>query len=419
MNPTQTSHPFSALIDAVANRPGNDPIFSLNADAKQREAAGESIVNATLGALSSDDGRLVVPPSVVEAYSRVSLESSSSYAPIAGVQSFLDAVIRDTFGEGSLAQASTAVATTGGTGALLHAITSFLDVGQTLLTTDYFWSPYRTIASHTRRAVETFRMFDEHGGFDLRSFERALVAQIARQGRSLIILNFPCHNPTGYTLTAREWEGVTEIIERHGQRAPVAVVFDIAYSKFGAPGSERWIDRLESLAASAQVLVAWSASKAFAQYGARIGALIALNFDDEERRKIFNALSFACRGTWSNCNHRGMLVLTELLTKKDLMRVYAKDLQDLVDLLSRRVAKFNECAEAFELSYPRYEGGFFVTVFTPDSKLTAERMKELGVYVVPLDGAVRIAMCSTPEDSIPRLVEALQVGVRAAHEQGS
>lgn len=417
LNPTLTSNPFSALIDAVSQRPGDDPIFTLNADAMARAQAGESILNATLGALMSDEGQLMVPPSVEKAYARIPLQRSSAYAPIAGVPGFLEAVIHDTFGEGTLADASTAVATAGGTGAILHAVTSFLEVGQTLLTSDYFWAPYRTIASHTRRAVETFRMFDEHGKFDLRSFERALMDQIARQGRSLIVLNFPCHNPTGYTLNGEEWKELTEIIERHGQRAPVAILFDIAYSKFGARGSERWVDRLERLAGSAQILVAWSASKAFAQYGARIGALIALQHDPTERQKIANALSYACRGTWSNCNHGGMLALTEILTKPELKAEYTRELDELVLLLNRRVEFFNKAASKFDITYPRYEGGFFVTAFTPDPERTAAKMRELGVYVVPLGGGVRIALCATPEADIPRLVEALDAGVRAAKEE--
>jgi len=417
LSSTLTSNPFSALIDSVRDRTGDDPIFSLNADANRRKAAGESILNATLGALTSDEGELLVPPTVAEALSRIPLQRASAYAPIAGPPAYLDAVVRDTLGEGELAENSTAVATAGGTGAILHALTCFLDSGQALLTTDYFWAPYRIIASHTKRAVETFRMFDEEGGFDLRSFEEALVAQLARQGRSLVILNFPCHNPTGYTLDKGEWDRVVDIVERHGQRAPIAILFDLAYAKFGAPGTERWVDELERLSSASQVLIAWSASKAFAQYGARIGSLIALQKDEEERSRIRNALSFACRGTWSNCNHLGMLAITELLTQPELTRTYSSELRELVVLLNTRVDAFNAEAAKYELTYPRYEGGFFVTAFTPDAKLTAAHMRELGVYVVPLDGAVRIALCATPVAEVPRLVEALDAGVRAAREK--
>ncbi len=406
----------SALIASVTARPSDDPIFSLNAEAKRRAAAGESILNATLGALISDDGELIVPPSVAEAYRRIPLQQSSAYAPISGPPAYLQAVIKDVLGETSLAEQAVAVASPGGTGALLHAFCVFLDVDQAMLTSNYFWSPYRIIATHTRRRVETFRMFNEEGRFDLLSFESELVRQIEEQGRCFIILNFPCHNPTGYSLDQAEWNGVTEILERHGSKAPISVLFDVAYAKFGAPGSERWTDHLERMSQSVQVLIAWSASKSFAQYGARVGALIALHPEAAERQRLANALSYACRGTFSNCNHMGMLAVTELLVSKDLQATYKQDLEALVSLLKSRVDVFNRAAAAVDIEYPRYEGGFFVTIFSTNAEKMAAAMRDEGVFVVPLEGAVRIALCAVSEANIPRLVEALRVGALAAQE---
>ena len=44
------------------DRPGEDPIFALNQEAKARAARGESIVNATIGVLLDDSGALSVLP---------------------------------------------------------------------------------------------------------------------------------------------------------------------------------------------------------------------------------------------------------------------------------------------------------------------------------------------------------------------
>jgi aromatic-amino-acid transaminase len=65
------------------------------------------------------------------------------------------------------------------------------------------------------------------------------------------------------------------------------------------------------------------------------------------------------------------------------------------------------------LKYPRYEGGFFVTVFAKDPQAVAKHMRENGVYVVPIAGAVRIALCSTPVRDVPDVVRAL-VAAQAA-----
>ena len=62
------------LIASRRQRPGDDPIFSLNAEARARRDAGEAVVNATIGALLDDDGQLVLMPSVVRVFADVDRE---------------------------------------------------------------------------------------------------------------------------------------------------------------------------------------------------------------------------------------------------------------------------------------------------------------------------------------------------------
>jgi aromatic-amino-acid transaminase len=414
MSSAQTFSPLEFLVAAARQRPADDPIFALNAEAQRRAKAGESIVNATLGALMEDDGKLAVMPAVTEALRAVDPRRAAAYAPIAGEGGFLGAVIADLFGSSELARAATAVATPGGTGALHHAIVNTLEPGQALLTSEYYWGPYHTLAEHTRRRVETFRMFGADGRFDTVDFARALHAQIAAQGRALILLNSPCHNPTGYSLDDREWSEVVRIVRAAAERAPLALLIDHAYAKFGGPGAERWVEHVAKVAGEALLFVAWTASKSFAQYGARVGALVAVHPDDDTRRRIANALSYSCRGTWSNCNHAGMLAVGSILADASLRARVDAERARLVELLAERVRVFNAAAAAAGLRYPRYEGGFFVSVFSAAPEKTAARMRELGVFVVPIQGAVRVALCSTPARDVPRLVEALAEGARAA-----
>jgi aspartate/tyrosine/aromatic aminotransferase len=163
------------------------------------------------------------------------------------------------------------------------------------------------------------------------------------------------------------------------------------------------------------VLVAWTASKTFAQYGARVGAIVALHRDSAEREQLANALGYSCRATWSNCNHLGQLAVTELLTDPELIARCDAERAALISLLQERIDAFNQQARAAGLRTPRYDSGFFVAVFTPDAHVTGQTMRDLGVYVTPIRGvAMRAALCSTPMDSVPRLVDALAAGVEAA-----
>jgi len=401
---------MSSLIPSASQRPDDDPIFALNAEAERRAAEGEDIINATLGVLTEDDGQLAIMPSVFDALGAVPARAAASYAPIAGDRIFTEAIIRDVFGASSLAQSAVAVATAGGTGALHHAVVNYVQPGEALLTTSYYWSPYRIIADHAGRSVETFEMFSQQGTFHLEAFRTALGDLMQRQERALIIFNFPCHNPTGYSLDVAEWEGVAQILAEASSKGPVTFMLDLAYAHYGKAAS--WVAPLEAVAEQITLLVAWSASKSFLQYGARVGGLLGVTLDPDERQRMSNAMSYSCRGVWSNCNHAGLLAVTELLTDSGLRERVAREREQVKVLLGERVALFNQKAAQLGLKTPRYEGGFFVAVFTPDAKQTAARAREKGVFVVPMDGAVRVALCATPMTDLPRLTQVLAVAIQ-------
>ncbi len=415
---TQAS--VSALTSASQDREGNDPIFRLNSEARARAADGESILDATMGALMDDEGQIAVMPSVAEAIARVPTGKAAGYSPISGSPPFLDAVRRDLLGNSDLLPKSVAVTTPGGSGAIYQAIKNFVEPGHQALTTDYYWGPYPVIAQHLESDVSTFGMFSPDLSFDLEAMKRGIRQHIDTQGRLLLILNFPCHNPTGYSLDAGEWRSIAEVVRAAGEEAPVAVLLDLAYHRFGGESADLWIDAVPTMLETTTVLLAWTASKSFCQYGARIGSLVALHPDQEERNKLANALGFTCRATWSNSNHLGQLAVTDLLVDPELSKRADTDRAGLVELLRTRVEAFNSAASTAGLHVPRYDGGFFVVVFTPDGEKTAAVMRDMGVYVIPLKGAVRVALCATPEAEIPRLVEALRAGIdQAEGGQGS
>jgi len=231
---------------------------------------------------------------------------------------------------------------------------------------------------------------------------------MAAQGRVVLFVNDPCQNPTGYSMNEADWRSMAEVVGKHASRGPVAIVLDAAYAAYAKEGMGTALRALETLLGRALVLVAWSASKTFTHYGLRVGALVLVHPDETERKRIESALGYACRGTWSNCNRGGMTAVTRLLREPALAQAVATERKRLVSLLDGRVAAFNELARPRRLRYPRYDGGFFVTMFVEDAQKAAAKMKEDGVFVVPLKGAVRVALCSVAVPNIPRLVDSLE-----------
>ncbi len=172
-----------------------------------------------------------------------------------------------------------------------------------------------------------------------------------------------------------------------------------------------FLSYLAPLANGALVLFAWSASKTFTQYGLRVGALVACTADDRQRNQVQRALSFACRGTWSNCVASGQAAIAQCLTDTALRARVDAERARLTQLLDARVRAFNEAARGTKLRYPRYDGGFFVTVFADDAAGAGQKLKARGVFTVPQPGALRVALCSVAEADVAALTRALDESI--------
>jgi aromatic-amino-acid transaminase len=395
------------VIPAHQARPSDDPIFALNREATTRREKGESVVNATVGSLLDDEGRLAVLPSAARVVHEVTRDEWAAYAPIAGTPAFLKAVADDLLAtRPTLRNTAVAVATPGGTGALRHAIANFLEPGQALLTTSYYWGPYKTLAEEADRKVETFAMFDAERGLDVSALDRAMTELVRSQGRVLLFINDPCHNPTGYSMRPAEWRAVVACVRAHAERAPVTLLIDCAYSAY-APGNPRaFVEEVAPLLGHAGLLFAWTASKTFTHYGLRVGALVACFADEKERAATESALSYSSRGTWSNCNRGGLAAITRLLVDPELRAACDTERGELKRMLDARVKAWNAAAEG-RLVYPRYDGGFFVTVFHDRAAEKAAEMRDAGVFVVPQPGGLRVALCSVAERDVGRLVASI------------
>jgi aromatic-amino-acid transaminase len=391
-------------------RPGDDPIFALNKKAQLRKATGAMTINATVGALLEDDGTLAVLPSVIETLRSVATQKMAAYAPISGDPQFLQAVIDDLLAGSSLRDIAVAAATPGGTGALRHAMSVFTEKNDAVVTANYYWGPYATIADEHERRLVTFAMFASDGAFDTEAFAKCLHETAQTQGRVLVFLNDPCHNPTGYSMSDEEWAAVSEALVAQSKRVPTTVLADVAYLAF-ARDQKSFLKYLEPVAESGLLCFAWSGSKGFSLYGQRVGALIACTQDSGQRDAVQRALTYACRGTWSNCNASGMDTVRRCLTEPSIAANVIAERERLRTLLDARVQAFNTHAKGTKLRYPRYDGGFFVTVFTDDSKKAMSTLESKGVFVVPGSGSLRVALCSVAERDINALVQALNEAI--------
>jgi len=342
-----------------------DKLFGVSQKAKQRisEIGRDNVINSTIGVLLDDDGKLTVLDSVTQCIRRLNPEDYAAYAPILGTPEYIEAVKKAVFLDEMPEAFLEACYTPGGTGAIRNAISAYTRPGEKVLTSDWHWSPYKIIAGEIGREISTYELFDGQDKFNAKSFEQSLSELTKTQEQTLIIVNTPAHNPTGYTFTLEDWDKLLAAVKKFPDKKIVLLV-DIAYLDFAGDAGEyrRFFKKLENPPANMLPLIAFSASKGYTMYGMRLGALICMAKNRETAKEFKDVMSVECRGSWSNGNRAAMTVLADIMKDEALFESVVKERNRHMDTLKKRGDAFMEEASKYGLRVCPYDSGFFVTI---------------------------------------------------------
>ncbi|WLT32057.1 pyridoxal phosphate-dependent aminotransferase [Geothrix sp. PMB-07] len=394
------------LIPTRRSFPADDPIFALNAEANTRKAAGESVLNATVGALLDESGQLVVLDSVMELWRGLGTMEVAPYAPIAGDPAFLKALVRRHWPQ--LAAAGAACTTPGGSGALALSLRNFLEPGQSLLTTAPFWGPYATLAAENGMGLVTAPWPGVGEPLNAAAWDGALRHLMTRQGRVLLWLNDPCHNPTGRSLSAADRAVLLDLLRQVSALGPVTLLLDFAYLDYTREPEavEAALRDYAAFGTEGRVLVgaSLSLSKSMTLYGARCGA-IAFPWCAEPALQA--ALTQSCRGTWSNCAKAPQSLLLRLEQDGKAQARLTAEHRHWSEVLSARAQALDAALVAEGMKPLHWQGGFFVTVATAEPEAVCVRLKAEGVFTVPLPEGLRVGICGMRAADAPRFAQAL------------
>ncbi len=383
---------------------GDDKIFGIAKAANDmaHEVGADKVTNATIGALLDDQGELMVMPSIINTLKNLSDIEIAAYAPIAGVPEFLRSVVPAVFGKYKPEGFIEAFATPGGTGAIRNTIQNYTNVGDKVLTSDWYWSPYKTIADENGRKIETYKMFSEEGTLNVHAIEEKVNELLAEQGRVVLLFNAPAHNPTGYSPTSQEWDSLLAALKRSAANKENKIILfvDAAYIDFaGDPEESRsFMPKLSNLPENLLPIVAFSMSKGYTLYGMRGGAMICVTPNEAIANEFKVVNMYSGRGTWSNGTRSAMMILSKIYHNKDLEDKVAKERAEFRELLDRRASAFISSADEVGLHHCPFHAGFFITVPCDNADEICKRMQGEGLFVVPIGAGIRIAISAVSEE---------------------
>lgn len=383
---------------------GVDKIFSVSQKAKAAiaEYGKENVINATIGALLDDNGDLIVLSSMVDVLNHMEPSQFAEYAPIAGTPDFLSIIKTAAFGNYVPEGYIEACATPGGTGSIRNTISCYSKPGDKVLTSNWYWSPYRTIATEIGRDIATYKMFDENDEFNFKDFEDKINELLDAQGSLVVIFNAPAHNPTGYTPSDETWDKIIEIIKRCAKPGKKITFFlDIAYIDFAGDSDKarQFLPKFGNLPENILTVVGFSSSKGFTFYGLRTGAMLCITPNKEIAAEFKHFTSFASRGSWSNCVRVGQTALAKVFKDEELLTRVFDERKKYEDLLARRCKVFKEAAKEAGLRTCPFNAGFFITIPCENDDAVNEELFKDNIFAIAIGGGIRIAISAISEDA--------------------
>ena len=328
-----------SLFTAVELAP-RDPILGLN---EQFNAdPNPAKVNLGVGVYYDDKGKLPLLKCVQAAEAQMMASPKPrGYLPIEGIAAYDAAVKALVFGADSEALKSGRVVTAqgiGGTGGLKIGADFLkkLSPNAKVMISDPSWENHRALFMQAGFEVESYPYYDAaRRGVN---FEGMLAALNAAAAGTIVVLHACCHNPTGYDITAAQWDQVIAAIKAK-QLTPF---LDMAYQGFGHGIAEDGAVIGKFVAAGLSFFVSTSFSKSFSLYGERVGALSVLCQNKDEADRVLSQLKLVIRTNYSNPQIHGGTVVAMVLNTPALrtqwegelaeMRVRIKDMrQKLVD----------------------------------------------------------------------------------------
>jgi aspartate/tyrosine/aromatic aminotransferase len=361
--------------------------------------------------LYDEEGNLFTFDSVNKTINNLTADEKFEYSSTPGHAKFHEAVKRwvfqDYYDEITETFHVEVMATPGGSGALSNAFSNYLNPQEKALLPSVMWGNYKQFLYESGSGYDCYNLFNDNGEFNIEHLTTMVYKHKEEQNRVLLVINDPCHNPTGYCMKDSEWDQVIDLLnEVASDGCNVVLMLDMAYIDYdlrGLENSRKTILKFKRFHDSILTILGFSGSKTMALYGLRIGAMLGLSKNEKDARDFAVANKFSSRAKWSNSSMLGINIITKIILDEELKASFKKELEEARITLINRAKAFIEEADKVGLKYLPFDCGFFITIPCDNPDEVYKRLVEKKVHLIPMGNIIRATLSSISLEECKRL----------------
>ena len=380
---------------------GKNLFFPKGILSQSAEAKGKAHrFNATIG-MATEKGDTMFLPSVMAMLNDISPAEALTYAPSFGIMPLREAWKGEMVRKNpSLAGKDISLPVT--CNAITHCLSvvsdMWVDPGDVIILPDKMWGNYNLIFGVRKGAViKNYTFFGPEGGFNMEAFKTLVENEARERDKIVVLLNFP-NNPTGYTISSQEADGIADILGNIAKSGTQVVAFTddayfgLFYEETAATESifTRLMDRDPNLLAvkldgATKENFVWGLRVGFVTYGCPVSGESRPFYDALERKT-----AGAVRGSISNASHLSQELVLKSLQSED----YLSEKEEKFEIMKaralevKRVLSDPKYAKAWDV-YP-FNSGYFMCL-----KLKTVDAEPLRVHLLDQYGVGLIALGET------------------------
>lgn len=285
-------------------------------------------VDLGVGVYRNEQGLTPIMAAVKAAEQQLLLdEETKVYEGPAGNQRFCSAIADLVFGDlrSGINNRLSMVTTPGGCGALYLAL-QLLKRGckrPTVWVSNPTWPNHIGVVQSLNMDMKTYYYAER---METRVDLDAMLASLSTAAPGdVLIVQGPCHNPTGIDLTIEQFYALGEFLAKKG----VVPLIDIAYHGLGDSLDEdtRGVNALLGHVGTA--CLSYSCSKNFGLYRERTGCLFVASETPEKTAAVLSHLNDIARSCYSMPPAHGAAIVDYVLSNKPLRRQWEAELQQM------------------------------------------------------------------------------------------
>lgn len=389
----------------------SDIILRLNEEAedKRKKYPEAKIINATIGMFFDDRRNLAFNKTLADMIKLHNKEEDLVYPPISGTQNYKKAIEKwfiDSYYDidKNIIRFN---ATPGGTGALHLAINKAMKNDDSLLLIPKIsWPNYVSIAKSNNLNYRLYDNYDSNNRFNLKGIED--IISDSNCSSFVLLLNDPCQNPTGYSLSEKDYQDLITLIKNKKDKK-ITIIFDLAYFDYADDEIKvNLYKNIDILKDHSDIFICYSFSKSFSVYGLRVGGLAIIS-KNPYLNDLAKEVSILARSSWSTVNHLGMNVVSDLVLNQESYLKMKESIHINKELLKKRSKIFLNEASDVNLKIYNYSAGFFITVPVEDSLKVIDELKKKNIYLAPISfNEIRIALSCLATDEVYNLAKEIK-----------